>query len=126
VEEVLDDEEKTMMFVRGCGWRVNIDGYVFDEKDLELYNPWHLEPYDDEQKNIVLDLYDKSNMALAWRVLNWATAHNDADDNVFNVFSQFNNWWGLFQIPAEDAVRLFLDEILILAIESGRVKIPSV
>ena len=102
-----------------------------------------IEELSDEQKTVMLaelagvtsdvinsgvlcvDLYDPANMALAWRVLNWAGANfNKARPGDWrgamygSRHSAISEWVGLS--PA-DAQRAWLDRILSLAIEAGMV-----
>ena len=74
---------------------------------------------------LCVDLYDVANMALAWRVLNWAGANfNKARPGDWrgamygSRHSAISEWVGLS--PA-DAQRTWLDRILSLAIEAGMV-----
>lgn len=80
------------------------------------------------------NLYDPANMALAWRVLNWAMS----EDMQFVGFVNYGNGWehkpaeasshGFselverevdFSLSPADAQRAWLDKILTLAIEAG-------
>ncbi len=62
-------------------------------------------------------LYNPANMALAWRVLNWAFA------NFVDIWLEetFRAWVPnpLYTLPPADAQRAWLDKILTLAIEAG-------
>ena len=66
-----------------------------------------------------IDLYNPANMALAWRVLNWAKEQKDKGV----LDTPITYWWGDFEawmkISPADAQRLWLDQILTLAIEAG-------
>ena len=72
-------------------------------------------------------LYDPANMALAWRVLNWASEQKA-------VYFEFMQWWFrqdadldmfggyLFDLEPKDAQRVLLDKILSLAIEADLIE----
>lgn len=73
-------------------------------------------------------LYSPANMALAWRVLNWANDNGLPADQ----WIAFNEWWKhesydddnhrlLWGRP--DAQRAWLDKVLDLAIEAGLVEV---
>lgn len=73
----------------------------------------------------LFNLYDPANMALAWRVLNWA--------GMTQFFEDFSKWanarMDLTQIvvngqdlPPDRAQKSWLDKILALAIEAGMVE----
>lgn len=67
-----------------------------------------------------IDLYEKDNMALAWRMLAFA----DELDKRSNT-TIFKDWWhsqNLYQIKSpEKAQRLWLDKILELAIQAEEI-----
>ena len=84
-----------------------------------------------------LDLYevdekgDPFHMALAWRVLNWASEdkspHPEEDDPIrwkLHEWLTFNVGWLDIQPPA-DAQRLWLDKILELTIEAGLIEVSD-
>ena len=74
----------------------------------------------DEAWKFFPNLYDPANMALAWRVLNWA--YNFLDDQGRETF--LRDWWrslNLFIESPADAQRAWLDKILSLVIEAGMV-----
>lgn len=76
------------------------------------------------------NLYDADNMALAWRVLNWASEKN-------SIYPKFMGWWFrqdsdldmlggyLFDISPIDAQRAWLDKVLSLAIEANLIEKES-
>ena len=70
---------------------------------------------------LCVDLYDPANMALAWRVLNWAAAHGITTQ--INVVYQYKkgDWARMIDLPPADAQRAWLDYILRKAIEAGMV-----
>ena len=70
---------------------------------------------------LCVDLYDVANMALAWRVLNWAAAHGITTQ--INVVYQYKkgDWARMIDLPPADAQRAWLDYILRKAIEAGMV-----
>ncbi len=64
------------------------------------------------------DLYETRNMALAWRVLNWATE---------TKLIIFDSWWMGFisagiMMPPDAFIDSLLDKILELAIEDGLIE----
>jgi hypothetical protein len=61
-----------------------------------------------------LDLYAPENMALAWRVLNWAW-----NDLVINFWFKHMDFG---RIPPTEAQAAWLDKILELAIETGLIE----
>ena len=76
------------------------------------------------------DLYRASRMAIAWRVLNWASSRDDAIDDysfpyilsegVESFFTlNLDDDLAIWKMPPEMALRFWLDEILELAIEAG-------
>ena len=109
------------------GWDVGRFGVIFSPNE-EIDN--YIDTGDGES------LYDPANMALAWRVLNWAT--------VDKALAEFHAWWGdtttepiwfivgqhfngveIIKKPAAEAQRLWLDKILELAIEAGLVELEE-
>ena len=70
---------------------------------------------------LCVDLYDPANMALAWRVLNWAIENlpkfmRTIEENFLCI-----GVLPYFGITPETAQRAWLDRILSLAIEAGMV-----
>lgn len=69
------------------------------------------------------NLYDEKNMALAWRVLNWAEAYSQ-----LHATGDFYDGWMqllpecLFLLAPTDAQTAWLDKILELAIEAGMIE----
>ncbi len=73
------------------------------------------------------DLYDSTNMALAWRVLNWASSQK-------GIYPELMRWWFrqdsdldmlggyLFDWEPKDAQRAWLDKVLSLAIEANLIE----
>ena len=111
--EELSDEQKTVMLARLCGWGVSTALGGTSYESIFIYTQ------DNER---CVDLYDVANMALAWRVLNWAEIESGK-----NTRCDFHFGWmeflpeSLFECPPEDAQRAWLDRILSLAIEAGMV-----
>lgn len=107
------------MLAKLCGWVLAVgdtafhvwwDGeravYIGDRGDV-AYEP--------------LNLYEPKNMALAWRVLNWA-------DESSSFGLEFEDFWKEFHLWAEPpgvAQREWLDKILTLAIEAGFVELQK-
>ena len=70
---------------------------------------------------LCVDLYDPANMALAWRVLNWAWASQHISENQIVTWSYVIGYAIDGSIPPADAQRAWLDMILSLAIDAGMV-----
>ena len=70
---------------------------------------------------LCVELPDPANMALSWRVLNWAAAHGITTQ--INVVYQYKkgDWARMIDLPPADAQRAWLDYILRKAIEAGMV-----
>ena len=84
----MSDREKSVILARLCGWAIR------EGSDRSLYDP--------------------ANMALAWRVLNWA-------GEVFEL-TIFWSVSDLFESPPAVAQRAWLDKILELATGAGMVE----
>ena len=110
--EELSDEQKTVMLARLCGWGVSTALGGTSYESIFIYTQ------DNER---CVDLYDVANMALSWRVLNWAAAHGITTQ--INVVYQYKkgDWARMIDLPPADAQRAWLDYILRKAIEAGMV-----
>ena len=97
----MTDEEKSVLLARA------MKESMFPGKYLSVMSP--------EFKPI--NLYDPANMALAWRVLNWAFESLPVQGEFFYAVS---TW---VQQPPAIAQRQWLDKILTLAIKAGIVKV---
>ncbi len=128
----MTEHEKSVMLARLCGWRIisqqQASG-VYHQKivdsngnDLGMkllgasVHPRHVEL--NERK---FNLYDPANMALAWRVLNWAISIEfGAGAELHQGIKDMVNWlmpaWATKSPPVAQAS--WLDEILKLAIET--------
>ena len=121
----LTDQEKSVMLARAMGWSVRHDAHnpdlshVCNERGLKEYsqyynrvghNPW----------SIMTNLYDPANMALAWRVLNWAF---DVSPYFLPPYWYRDHWEEYPGLAPADAQRAWLDKILALAIEAGIVEL---
>lgn len=126
---------------------MNIETMIEQEKSIALFDlmKWRKE-WADIHSMVLLDsdgrgvgyrlmksgeempnLYDADNMALAWRVLNWASEKN-------SIYPKFMGWWFrqdsdldmlggyLFDISPIDAQRAWLDKVLSLAIEANLIE----
>lgn len=112
----LSENEKSVMLAKLCGLDVTypmIDGgmriacYINQgvfKIEYTLYEPHYL--------------YDPVNMALAWRVLNWARLQKD-NPQLWHEMQKFDA--GIDMQP-DVAVRHWLDSVLGLAIEAGMVE----
>ena len=124
LDNLSDDQEKSVALAKAMGWDIKPHGRntlnmvwdIFDDfgsVGIMLGKSWNL--------------YDPANMALAWRVLNWANKSvpfNSGDD----IWRQWEGWWDGLDIKGEypaDAQRLWLDKILELAIEAGIVEMSE-
>lgn len=85
----------------------------------------------------VKNLYEPANMALAWRVLNWATtqsvtvkAQKGGGDDIWQepwttfIDDEINGKYEIYMMTPADAQRAWLDKILTLAIEAGMQPCP--
>ncbi len=125
----LTDQAKSVLLARAVGkspehdqivpqWMIMIPGIARNNKEME---------------SVVFDLYrvdengEPVNMPLSWRVLNWAcvTFHMPPENKLFIAFYTSNGWWTLFCADPATAMRLWLDEILKLAIEAGRIELEE-
>lgn len=121
----MSDQEKSNSLCNLCGWSIvefmqHYDYRLMDANDneIESFPDWYQTDGD------MPDLYNPANMALAWRVLNWASEQQ-------GIYHKFMHWWFrqnsdldmlggyLFDLEPEDAQRAWLDKILSLAIEAG-------
>jgi hypothetical protein len=101
----LNDAQKSVILARLCLWQ------VVNAKTKS--GTWD---------SIIPDLYNPANMALAWRVLNWAMT--EATGAVTHGMAQMAHpvsWPGLMMAPPDIAQRAWLDKVLELAIEAGMV-----
>jgi len=102
--------EASVMLARLCGWEVEPDDYG------KMWIKCPGEPY------ATTNLYHPVFMFLAWRVLNWA--NNQTFTGGTKLDTQM--WWHNFVADLrlskpEQAIKLFLDEILKLALTAGMV-----
>jgi hypothetical protein len=123
----LDTDEKSVMLARLVNWVLKFEQEAAATESH--YSVW-------QQGNFVGvcrngDLYDPQNMALAWRVLNWACA-NLKDTNTkgfwcgaqvelreFILYSEFET------MEPGEAQRAWLDKTLSLAIDAGLIQIVT-
>ena len=108
----LSDEEKSVLLARAMGWEIRLIGASSCVIDNGEYLKVNALEYP--------DLYDPHDMALAWRVLNWATDTERRNNEEMCL------WWEearLHNRTPADAQRLWLDKILELAIEAGIVEL---
>lgn len=107
--------DKSALLAKAMGW-----------KKLDIYGGW-VRP---EQANPapygrpLPDFYDPANMALAWKVLNWAYLQQ-----VEPFRKSFKSWWEwnmphwLLTWGPEEAQAQWLDKVLGLAIDTGLVEL---
>ena len=108
----LSDQEKTVMLARLCGWGVSTALGGTSYESIFIYTQ------DNER---CANLYDPANMALAWRVLNWATENLPKFMRIIEENFLLIGVLPYFIIPPAEAQRAWLDRILSLAIEAGMV-----
>ena len=122
----LSDEQKTVMLARAMGWKKAepsptvmelFYGKIAQHMPAEVWQtsdgswiPFGLPNF-----------YDESQMALAWRVLNWAGANGITTQ--INAVYQYKegDWVCIIDLSPADAQRTWLDYILRKAIEAGMV-----
>ena len=120
----MSDQEKSMLLARAMGWKLEMRPDLQDELPLMIFD-------DNIGISYADSLYRPANMALAWRVLNWAMNQPDPPTSDQRLWSWLAHWWThgdseydpdgwllLEQSPA-DAQRFWLDKILEFAIEAG-------
>ena len=118
IEGLSDDEKKSVMLSRLCGWESN---KVSCEYNRETNSCWTI--YTRCGTYIWRGgLYPVRNMFHAWRVLNWVHENNPSDDRFFSAFYSGNAWWDLFGMSPCDAIRAMLDTVLELATEAGMIE----
>lgn len=108
--EGLSDREKSVLLAKAMGW--------------EVYPGGHIALPADTMRSAILSFYDTANMALAWRVLNWAyeCEHIEDQGRYFVLLDWLDEAHLHIEAPA-DAQRLWLDKVLTLAIEAGIVEV---
>ena len=70
-----------------------------------------------------VNLYDPANMALAWRVLNWAIGDPSFGHDVDHWLWNEGIGYDLLNLAHDVAQRAWLDKVLTLAIEAGLVEL---
>ena len=130
----MNDLEKSEKLVRLCGWSI-----ASVERGAGFYDFYHHVLLDENKAEIIptvkfgggtqpraielsprkqLNLYDPANMALAWRVLNWAILEQTAQ------LAHIATWLaigGFMSMPPEIAQRIWIDKVFELAIEAGMI-----
>ena len=123
----MSDQEKSVTLARLCGWDVwrladngNHNHIVVEDSSGKQIGEFFIE-------EMCPDFYSLTNMALAWRVLNWASEKN-------SIYPKFMGWWFrqdsdldmlggyLFDMSPIDAQRAWLDKVLSLAIEANLIE----
>jgi hypothetical protein len=107
----LTPEQKSVLLAKAMGLEIKTldfkdDTFFVVPKDWGMEWEWYE------------DFYDSANMALAWRVLNWAHEQNPTWDWMALTLKALRSG------PA-DAQRLWLDKTLELAIDAGIVELES-
>lgn len=123
----MDTKEKSLVLagVMNITYQLFSDNCYFYQQGGELFVRvypfgWDLGMTEDEvMRKWFPDLYKPEHMALAWGVLNWAYRENLER---FDELIRTDLLWYLYESPAEEAQRLWLDKVLELAIEAGLVE----
>ena len=123
----LTDQEKSVALARVMAWKIHpvIGQHIIHRF---IHNVIVGDEIIGNMLGDVLDLYDPANMALAWRVLNWAI---ETDLRIVEYDKSAPIAWEIykgaqvFTLPPADAQRAWLDKILELAIEAGLTAPPQ-
>ena len=145
----LTDNEKSVLLAKAMGWEV--DPRI---RDNELSDIYYLLPDGEYYTGAVIrtgsdisayhalpDLYSPANMALAWRVLNWAGKQLPTETVrpgfiIHSWAGKLHSFWGashwvdghklfLHSMKPATAQRAWLDEVLSLAIEAGLIEVDE-
>ena len=119
----LTDQKKSVMLARVMGWEIHpvIGQHIIHTL---IHNVVVGDEIIGNMLGDELNLYDPANMALAWRVLNWAIVSpwNNVIGYTFTgnvaILRMFEDAKMIKLSPA-DAQRAWLDKVLSLAIEAG-------
>ena len=111
----MSDQEKSVLLAKAMGWKTPL------RKDMDDPKPLIIPP---EGDGILWadSLYDPVNMALAWRVLNWAYTSLPVwkHEKYLTEGQQWESWFVRnIELGEPNAQRLWLAKILELAIETG-------
>ena len=142
----MSDQEKSVLLAKAmgdvfdsdtycpiCGWTYRNDGTGCAPGSCSM------RPAPKQRADETPNLYDPANMALAWRVLNWASEQMPKETSppgmvVHTWAGRLHSFWGeshwvgksklfIHSMPPADAQRLWLDKVLTLAIEAGLVEV---
>lgn len=132
--ENMSDNEKSVMLAKLCGWEMRQHSVYKSEYSLYMHGYGSHGYY---MTDDVPNLYDPANMAVAWRVLNWANRQTKRESTskggrmvewdvswatyIDDWLSPYGYEW--YDMPPEEAQRALLDKILSLAIEAGMVEV---
>jgi hypothetical protein len=126
----LSTQKKSRLLARAMGWRawlneesfhaeLNGQWWILSETGRRIHGVWNdhkIDPLDEARafRNLCPDLYKEANMALAWRVLNWA------EDQTGNFRRAWLNFLpeSLFEMDAQGAQETWLDAVLARAVEA--------
>ena len=123
----LNDQEKSVLLAKAMGWKTDDDALK-----IHLPNPlWRESGY---RQNVIRNLYDPANMALAWQVLNWAWKQTGNPNNdplserrsqewIDKIDQILMDYWCDSAVKAQQA---WLDKIFALAVEAGLIQIDEV
>jgi len=140
----MSEQEKSVVLAKLCGWLYTEMRQTAPEKTEREYIIWNgpetKEPWgilnlsDRVWLDMTKNMYNPANMALAWKVLNWASSKSDIEidnysfpytlDQATEIIFEGEydgNDIPLWKMPPAEAQRLWLDKILELAIEAGMV-----
>lgn len=129
--ETMTDQEKSSALARLCNphlkavraWKrggYNVYAYSFWDDATFVMHDRDVRSKEEAVRFAVGNLYDPANMALAWRVLNWAIENFSIPSHHFALRAMADDM-AFFTLPPADAQRAWLDKILVLAIEAGMV-----
>ena len=132
----LTDQAKSVLLIHAMGYvytrHYDNDGYFGGFTDIylgdEIFSTvWSLKPSDDWEAKF--NLYDLEHFLESWKVLNWAETNGPfcqwPSGKTRSPHNIFSSWWreqDIWGDDAEVAMRLWLDKILELLIESGLVR----
>jgi hypothetical protein len=128
-----DTRVKTNMLFEAMGWQVMWNRPYVDDKGNKISIKQFTWTHKDEERWV--DLYSLSNMGLSWLAVEWVTdpsteirIPNVKTGTELPIGTHFTIWWKMSHLWAysqEEAQAAWLDSILSLCIEAGRVELPE-
>lgn len=129
--ETMTEQEKSVILAKLCEWETEIYQeyrryYVVIRSKKEVLLNHQLDVFlapDLGIREFFHNLYNPTNMALAWRVLNWTMGIEKSNfrDRLNGSEILHNPHRNLYKLPPEKAQKEILDKILSLAIETGMI-----